>query len=136
MHLQKKISPSDFYHQFFALGGLHPRHAPGYFCVNRTTFMRWMSGQTRIPSTAHRCAQLDLDGSLPLAAGKQWDRWRFIDGLLVSPENQSFKMGEIRCIPWNYTLIAALKLDIRNGQRREAELINRLINTRQALKSA
>lgn len=122
----KTIDPKSFYFQFFYQGRLHPSAAPEYFRVNRTTFMRWQTGQARIPWTAYRCAELDLAGTMPIAAGPDWSGWRFIGGKLVSPENQCFSVGEIRNIPWQYTIEAGLRRELRLTTARESALTEQL----------
>lgn len=61
--------------------------------VHRTTILRWLKGQVQIPGHQHQVIKMLL-GDLPGTCGK-WTGWRFHDGLLVSPDGDTFRSGDV-----------------------------------------
>jgi hypothetical protein len=61
--------------------------------VHRTTVLRWLKGQVKIPGHQHQVIRLLL-GDLPGTCGK-WTGWRFHDGALVAPGGDAFGPGDV-----------------------------------------
>lgn len=61
--------------------------------VHRTTVLRWLKGQVQIPGHQHQVIKMLL-GDLPGTCG-MWNGWRFHDGLLLSPDGDTFRPGDV-----------------------------------------
>lgn len=91
--------------------------------VHRTTVLRWLKGQVKIPGHQRQVIRMLL-GDLPGTAGK-WSGWRFHDGALVAPGGDAFKPGDV--------LSLVLLRQQLTAQRREIDALKiRLAVTEQA----
>lgn len=66
--------------------------------VNRTTFRRWLSGETRIPPATLELLRLHACGEPP-STHEEWHGWCFTQGKLFTPSNRGFAPFEIAQIP-------------------------------------
>lgn len=53
--------------------------------VNRTTFDRWLRGESSAPAATLELLRIHAFGEPPGGFGKEWDSFRFARGVLVSP---------------------------------------------------
>ena len=109
------ISPGELNRVRFGLGGLTQDQAAAICGTDRKTFNHWERGRRRIPLSAYRLLYFHVCG-FPIAtcagARAQWEDWRFCKGELYSPENVGFSAGEIRALPYLYSLIGALQTEL------------------------
>lgn len=82
--------------------------------IHPRTWARWMNGLSPIPVAPYLLLRLVAHGELP-QGGEAWEGWRFVRGLLVSPENIEFSAGEIRALPIQYARIADLECALRSS---------------------
>jgi hypothetical protein len=88
--------------------------------VHRTTLGRWLSGSVAVP----RCAINALraaDGRAPGMAGK-WDGWRFVDGVLWSPDGVPYTPGDLLAQQYERPLIRSLERQVREYEARIVRL--------------
>lgn len=117
------VTPAELIRVRFELGGLTQDQAAAICATDRKTFGHWERGRRRIPVTAYRLLYFHVCG-FPIAtcagARDQWEGWRFVKGELWSPENVGFSAGEIRALPYLYSLIGALQRELDNCDVRPA----------------
>jgi transcriptional regulator with XRE-family HTH domain len=89
---------------------LSPEQAAEMCGVHRTTYKRMESGSSRVNVTAFRLLLL-LSGWLP----GEFEGWSIGQGKLWSPEDVSFTPGEIRSIPYLYSIIADYERQLKIG---------------------
>lgn len=97
-----------------------PTWAASVCGVHRTTLGRWLSGSVAVP----RCAINALraaDGRAPGMAGK-WDGWRFVDGVLWSPEGVPYTPGDLMAQQYERPLIRCLQKQVREYEARIVRL--------------
>lgn len=66
--------------------------------VNRTTFQRWLTGQSNPPLATLELFRLDALKEPP-STHKEWLGWTFTQGKLWTPANRGFSPFEIAQIP-------------------------------------
>src|SRR5690348_12478557 len=76
--------------------------------VDLATARRWKRGSTGIPYAAAALLEGDLG-----ALDSEWQGWKLSNGRLVSPEGLAATPGEVRAIPFEQRVIAALREDVR-----------------------
>jgi hypothetical protein len=76
--------------------------------VNRTTFQRWVNGETKIPLATLELFRLHALGEPP-SMHKEWHGWTFTQGKLFTPSNRGFAPYEIAQIPDFYRDRAILR---------------------------
>ena len=112
---RERVTPDELVRVRFELGGLTQDQAATICGTDRKTFSHWERGRRRIPVTAYRLLYFHVCG-FPIAtcggARDQWAGWRFCKGELWSAENVGFSAGEIRALPYLYSLIGALQREL------------------------
>ncbi len=84
--------------------------------VHRTTLGRWLSGVSPIPRAALNALRA-ADGRSP-GMGGQWDGWRFVDGVLWSPEGYQFTPHDLLSHFYERPLIKSLQKVVREYEAR------------------
>jgi hypothetical protein len=87
----------DFLNQY----PISTRHAFDIARVNRTTFRRWLSGESRIPPATLELLRLHACGEPP-STHFEWQGWCFTQGKLFTPSNRGFSPVDIVQIPELY----------------------------------
>lgn len=85
----------------------------GAFCewadISPRTLARWESAHDA-PALAVRALELLAGGIAGLpGAGPEWNGWQFARGLLVSPEGDEVRPGDIRALPYLRALVNELR---------------------------
>jgi hypothetical protein len=93
-----------------------PTWAASVCGVHRTTLSRWLSGAVPLPRAALNALRA-ADGRAPGMAG-QWDGWRFVDGVLWSPEGYQYRPGDLLAQQYDRPLILALQAQVRELEAR------------------
>jgi len=98
---------------------LGPHRAADLCRVHRTTLLRWLAGQTRVPAAALATLRAAAWGQMP-GRERAWDGWTFDEGYLWSPEGVRFSRGDVASLPYVRDLVKALQADVA---RLEAQLV-------------
>lgn len=88
--------------------------------VNRTTFDRWLKGETSPPAATLELFRLHARGEPP-SISNEWHGWTFAQGLLFTPTNRGFAPHEIAQIPDFYRDRAILQ-NIQNNFALQSKL--------------
>jgi hypothetical protein len=99
-----------------ALGEARSRELLG---VHRTTFRRWLSGESQVPQSAALVLRLLADGLHPLAS-EEWCGFRFAGDDLILPDGRRYTAREIQGFHY---LQAALDASQRKSQALEATVV-------------
>jgi hypothetical protein len=75
--------------------------------VDRTTFKRWLLGQTKPPAATMELLRLHAYGEPPSLHG-EWSGWTFTQGKLWTPANRGYSPGEIEMFPMLYSCMTEL----------------------------
>lgn len=100
----KTTAPDDLFWVRFAQSGLTRRQAAALCGVDRTTFARWETGQSRIPKAAFQLISFIAAGTLPPVAGAAWQGWMIKNGRLYAPNGWAFTPGELLTVPLLHSL--------------------------------
>lgn len=102
-------------------GTLTETQARALAAVNRTTFTRWLRGQSSAPAATLELLRLHAFGEPPGGFGsKDWRGFRFQNGALHSPYGDIFTPAELRAF-WIYRRSGRPYAEIAGEQ---ARLIN------------
>lgn len=88
--------------------------------VNRTTFKRWLNGQSNPPLATLELFRLHARKEPP-SAHKEWLGWTFTQGKLWTPANRGFEPHEIAQIPDFYRDRAILR-DLQKNYALQSKL--------------
>lgn len=69
--------------------------------VHRTTFNRWLTGETNPPKATLELFRLHATGEPP-STDKEWQGWCFTQGKLFTPANRGYSPHEILMFPMLY----------------------------------
>jgi hypothetical protein len=126
LKLQKKLSRKYFYNELEHLFNVHPISIEKAFQVagvHRTTWARWLSGETRIPPATLQLIKIMVRGDLtdPAFAG-----FYTSNGVLFDDCGRHYEPGEIRACQYYKTLafkyLSLLKTHDIIPKRRELAL--------------
>ena len=109
----KTIAP-EMLREAICAPGWNRAEAIEFLEVHPRTWSRWLCGLSPIPRAPYMLLRLVARGELP-QGGEAWEGWRFVRGLLFSPENIGFTAGEIRALPIQYARIADLECQLRSS---------------------
>lgn len=99
-----------------AVGEVRSRELLG---VHRTTFRRWLSGESRVPESAALVLRLLADGLHP-GASDEWRGFRFAGDALVLPDGRRYTARELQGLHY---LQAALDAAQRKSQALEMAVV-------------
>lgn len=97
-----------------------PTWAASVCGVHRTTLGRWLSGAVPVPRAALNALRAAA-GRAP-GMGGHWDGWRFVDGVLWSPEGYQYRPGDLMAQQYERPLIRALQKQVRDYEARIVSL--------------
>lgn len=120
-----RITPEEL-RTTYRLGRLSREAARQLVGVDKRTWQRWEAGKARIPHAAFALLKVVAKGELPGGAGPDWEGFRFIRGLLYTPDGEEISPGDARALAWNRRngRLYCLGAPCRNAQpRRSASVI-------------
>ncbi len=80
--------------------------------ATQRTIRRWQDGSTAVPDMALRLLTLLIDGELMSSQGKDWQDFRFRDGLLYIPGwTRGFAPGELRAMFFRLQALTSLEAE-------------------------
>lgn len=94
------------------LFGFVPDDLRYLFTASAVTFWRWRTGRSRPPVCAVALAQILVNGELP-HGGDAWAGWRFQNEMLISPEGDSYTVGDVRASRYVRALNSELRRLVR-----------------------
>lgn len=75
--------------------------------VDRTTFKRWLLGETKPPKATMELLRLHAYGEPP-SLHSEWRGWTFTQGKLWTPANRGYTPKEIEMFPMLYRSVVEL----------------------------
>lgn len=121
--MRTTIGPREFRDIYWLQGGLSPDEARELVGVDRRTWRRWAAGEARIPWSAVRLLQVVAAGELPPSAGDPWAGFRFVRGLLYTPNGDEVAARDVLALAFqrvNGMLYCLGHGECRNAERRRA----------------
>ncbi len=88
--------------------GFAPPWVRALIGVNRTTWLRWRSGRSRVPAAVLVAVRMLVEGEL-LQGGEAWAGWHFASGRLWDPAGAGHTPATITAWHWVAGELAALR---------------------------